>query len=717
MGKIIDVRIIENPEFKCYKSGPEFKFIEAGVSPQPGEPIGFIEGYASTPTVDSYDEIVEPVAFQGNEDYFTKWNFMLPMHKWQEFGVGRIDEHRIDSNGLWVRAAIPNTDDGRKIVELIRFKILKAMSIGFWTLQYEDNSGDGKPNRILRLKLAEISFVNRPANPDALFEEVSKGQSALQLSLKSINQFAHRDGSEGVKKMEPKDVTAAVEPMLAPITKDIGNLNRLTEEQGRRYKELIDKQEEFAKGLLTHTEFETFTKKIGQDILDVNEALAKAEKTRKNEASKMPMEQFHGAIRSLIDYRDDQGIPWSEAQKRTYRLMQMPFKKDGAMGECLNEIHEANDVLLMLDAMGRAVNKPVNLSATKTYGRLKQLAEHIDPDFAKSMYVGTGVGTEWVPTGWSSELFDLIVMEAKVRSLFPSFQMTQNPYIWPIKTSNPTVYRASKVSSNTPDAIVRSDVGTSQVTFTAELFAAATLMDAVLLEDAIISVLQTVRSSTATAFALSDDSRIINSDDTATHMDNASATRWAATTPETYEKGLRKLGLVTATKFDVQSTSTGVGDATAAFVAKDVRYGRQLMGVLGMDPAKVAYIMSLRTYFRCLNFTEQAQAQLYYLMAGTWKTGNLILPFDGCNVVVTSAIDENQAATGLYTDGVTSSTFTSLITVRPEAFKIGERRLLTLEFAKDISTQGVLAVTTKRESFQKMTPSTQYPVTVGYNIV
>ena len=164
----------------------------------------------------------------------------------------------------------------------------------------------------------------------------------------------------------------------------------------------------------------------------------------------------------------------------------------------------------------------------------------------------------------------------------------------------------------------------------------------------------------------------------------------------------------------MQATTAGTGDAATTFTEKDVRYLRQLLGVLGMDPAKCAYIMSLRTYFRLLNMTPQQQGQLYYLAAGTWKTGTL-LPFDGCESVVTSALDDNQAATGLYTDG--TAALSSILCVYKQGFKVGERRLLTLEFAKDISTQGVLAVTTKRESFQKMTPSGQYPAAVGYNVV
>lgn len=691
--------------------GLDFKF--DGASKKDDGAIGYLEGYASTNEVDSYNEIVEPDAFTEAMSEYMKFPIVLFGHAWNDKPIGKVTDFRIDTKGLWVRIALADTEEGRDIKSLIEFGILKSFSIGFWILKYEDNSGDGKPNRILKLKLAEISVVNRPANQGALFEQVA----ASQLNLRSINQISRRDGIEGVRKMEPTEIKSAVEPMLAPIVKDIGTANTLIEKQGRTIKEFIDGQEKVNSGAMTKTEFADFSKKIGDDMLSQAETLQRIEKAKKLDAEALPLSSFRGSINGLMEYRDDNGQPWGDVQKREFRLMQMPFKKDGSSAaEALKEIRDANDVLVILDAMHRANGRPLNLRETKSFKRIQELSAHLDPEFSKSMYVGTGLGTEWVPTGWSGELFDLIYLEAKVAALFPSFTMTQNPYKWPIKTGRPSVYRASAVSSNSPDSLVRSDGATSNITFTAELFAAATLMDPVLMEDSIIGVLETIRGDHAIAHALADDSRIINADDTATHQDNASATRWASTSPETYEKGLRKIALAASYKSDAQSATAGIGDATSAFAAKDLRYARQKCDVLGIDPSKFAYIVSPRTYFQMLSFTEQTQGQLYYLAAGTWKTGNLNLPFDGCGVVVTSAIDENQAATGLYTDGVTSSTFTTAIGVRTDAFKRGQRRQITVEVAKDISTQGVLLVSTKRESFQKMTPSAQKPVWVVYNI-
>ncbi len=688
------------PDFVCLSELPGIK--EDGA-------IGYLEGYASTNEVDSYNDIVEPEAFREAMSEYMKFPIILFGHRWGDKPIGKVIDFSIDAKGLWVRVALADTVEGQDVKSLIDFGILKSFSIGFWILKYEDNSGDGKPNRILKLKLAEISVVNRPANQGALFEQVAQ----QQLSLKSINQISRRDGNGGLK-MEPNEVKSVVEPLVTQVKTE---LSGLIESQGRTIKAHIDAQEAANAGTMTKQEFATFSEKIGKDMLANSEALARIEKAKKLDHDALPVADFRGSIRSLIDYRDDNGIPWSDAQKREFRLMQMPFKKDGsATSEILKEIRDANDVLVILSAMHRANGQVLNMKETKSFKRIQELSAHIDPEFSKSMYVGSGVGTEWVPTGYSGELFDLIYLEAKVASLFPSFTMTQNPYIWPIKTGRPTVYRAPSVSTNSPDSLVRSDGATNKITFTAELFAAATLMDPVLMEDSIIGILETIRGDHAIAHALADDSRIINADDTATHQDNASATRWASTSPETYEKGLRKIALAASYKSDAQSTSAGVGNAAATFVAQDLRYARQKCGVLGIDPAKFAYIVSPRTYFQMLSFTEQTQGQLYYLMAGTWKTGNLNLPFDGCEVVVTSGIDENQAATGLYTDGVTYSTFTTAIGVRKDAFKRGQRRQITVEVAKDISTQGVLLVSTKRESFQRLAPSAQTPVWVVYNI-
>ena len=86
---------------------------------------------------------------------------------------------------------------------------------------------------------------------------------------------------------------------------------------------------------------------------------------------------------------------------------------------------------------------------------------------------------------------------------------------------------------------------------------------------------------------------------------------------------------------------------------------------------------------------------------------------NGSELYVSPKMGADLAATGLYTG---SGTTTGILGVKKSAVKIGRKRAVKVEYAMDILTQQLAWVLTTRVDFQKMTPSTLYPVTYGYNI-
>lgn len=687
-----------------------------------------ISGYASTKDVDSYNEIVEPSAFAETMADFMKFPILLFGHDWYSKPVGKIAGYRIDESGLWVDAEIADTAEGRDIAVLVEHGILKAFSIGFWSLSTEEGAEEGDPTIIKKLKLGEISIVNVPANAGALFDQVK----SANLTLSTINQNSPDGGGIKRKGAAMSDAQRTVDQVEALVgglktsldaaSGEISNLRNNQEEQAKLIKQVADKQGDLARGLLTQGEFDTFAKKIGSDMVAIAADVKKANEARKLETLKMPFDHWKYNTRSLITMRDDQGVPLSDMHQKAYRLFNMPVKFDGEEGRMLKALRDIHDVAFVCSQLLGAKNNRFTPTSLKSYTLMKELAGYIDPEFAKAMYsTGSGLGDEWVPTGWSSELYDLYRLEAQLENAIPGFDMPTNPYIWPIKSGSASLYRASEAATNNPAILTKSNMATSSITFTAQKYAVAIAWSPEFQEDSIIAVVPALRSETAITAAHGWESALINSDNTAdagTHRDNASATRWASGTPETYEDGFREIAFqgTTYSTFDTQSTSTGVGDATAAFAAEDLRYLRKLAGRFGKNPANWVYVVPISAWFKMLSFTPLTQATAYGMGApGTWRTGELP-PFDGCQVVVTEHIDENQAATGLYTDGVTSSTYTSVFGFNKTCFKVGNRGPITLEMEKDIETQQWVAVSTMRKSFKKMTASGYYPVTLGFKV-
>lgn len=147
----------------------EFKSVE--VKKEDGSM--FIEGFASTPEKDSYDDIVKPEAFSECMETYMKKPLILLQHNWDKI-IGNVVEYRIEKKGLFVKARIMNDLDGT--YNLIKEGLLNTFSIGFvptaWNItdSIEKTSEETHSVReITKLDLWEISVVTFPANKGAIF--------------------------------------------------------------------------------------------------------------------------------------------------------------------------------------------------------------------------------------------------------------------------------------------------------------------------------------------------------------------------------------------------------------------------------------------------------------------------------------------------------------------------------------------------------------------
>lgn len=143
-----------------------------------------IRGYASTPTHDRHNDVVEPDAFRktigGN---FAKNPIVLFQHN-SDRPIGKVNAMTIDPKGLNVEIVIVDNE----IEPKVNAGILQTLSIGYIPTKIEfrdrdnelidQNTDEGKQRiwfekgvkRIIKeLELFEISVVSIPANPDATF--------------------------------------------------------------------------------------------------------------------------------------------------------------------------------------------------------------------------------------------------------------------------------------------------------------------------------------------------------------------------------------------------------------------------------------------------------------------------------------------------------------------------------------------------------------------
>lgn len=146
-----------------------------------------VEGYASTEDLDSQGEVVRFEAIKKALPDYMKFGNIREMH--QNSAVGKAvkaipDEER---RGLYLSAKIVDSDAWMKVQE----GVYNGFSIGGRVLKQVGNE-------IHDLVLSEISVVDRPANPAALFSLVKfEGKGGENMDLKDKNsaeEVAKADG-------------------------------------------------------------------------------------------------------------------------------------------------------------------------------------------------------------------------------------------------------------------------------------------------------------------------------------------------------------------------------------------------------------------------------------------------------------------------------------------------------------------------------------------
>ena len=127
----------------------------------------FVEGYAAVfGNIDSYNDRIKKGAFINTINSVNRDRIAFCKDHDLRDVIGVIVDLREDEKGLWFRAKISKTRDGKDVEVLIEDGALKEFSIGYITKAYEWNEEEGI-RTLTEIELWEISLVTRAANDQA----------------------------------------------------------------------------------------------------------------------------------------------------------------------------------------------------------------------------------------------------------------------------------------------------------------------------------------------------------------------------------------------------------------------------------------------------------------------------------------------------------------------------------------------------------------------
>lgn len=323
-------------------------------------------------------------------------------------------------------------------------------------------------------------------------------------------------------------------------------------------------------------------------------------------------------------------------------------------------------------------------------------------ELSKAMAAATsGSGSDWVPTGFSADLIDKIRLELKVANLFDTVNMPYNPYTFPIVSSDMIGYLIPEqtVDGESATRITSSSTGTTSVTLTAKKAGARVYFSEELNEDSIVPILPLLKKNIVIALAAAVETGTINGDVSGTHQDSNVT---AASDFRKAWKGIRKFAIAGSARVDL-----------ATFDVAGLRNMRKLMGIYGVNPGDLAWIVGVIGYTKLLGLTEVVTMDKYGVNA-TIVTGELA-KLDGIPVIVSEYIFENLNASGVY-DGTTTNK-TQIVLTNRRALIYGDRRQVTMKTDENVETDQSVLVATQRRALACVVAGANPTIAAqGYNV-
>ncbi|MCP4263656.1 MAG: hypothetical protein GY774_40035 [Planctomycetes bacterium] len=222
---------------------------------------------------------------------------------------------------------------------------------------------------------------------------------------------------------------------------------------------------------------------------------------------------------------------------------------------------------------------------------------------------GSNIGSDWVGTSYSNEIWAVIRGAVRVLQDVPSITVEDgysSKYI-PLESTSPTFYKVSEATA--ADAtmgvpvptVTASQAATANKQITLGTIGARTMYTGMLVEDSLVRFVPQLRAQLMAKGAEVLEHVAIDGDieTSASKNVNDIAGTPAGTEPFLLLDGFRKLALVTNT--------ANSRDASGAFVVEDYKATLQLLGTAGLagaDPTKLAFIQDFNTMWAAMEIPE-----------------------------------------------------------------------------------------------------------------
>ena len=306
--------------------------------------------------------------------------------------------------------------------------------------------------------------------------------------------------------------------------------------------------------------------------------------------------------------------------------------------------------------------------------------------------VNASSGEAIIPPGFSQTLLEDIFLTLKVANLFGRFTLPSPNYTWGIMTDRFAARLTAEKAAPTKE-----DLAAGNIVFAAKKLMATIDYTDELGADSIAALLPYMRKRLVESFGLAQEQVVLNG-----ATDSLVFNGEADTEHATYlTNGVRKLAAAENVDF------------AGAFTETLLHSLRAKMGIYGVDPSKLSYVMSLTDYLKCL----APGAFPNYQALNTYGAGAIVLKGElariaGIPIVVTELLPTNLGATGVY-DAVGTKRTCGLI--HTDSYMFGDLKSFGLETFRNPYNQFTSLIGSERLDFKKMTSAGATTAAFGIN--
>jgi HK97 family phage prohead protease/HK97 family phage major capsid protein len=589
-----------------------------------------IEGYANTIDKDRHGDIILQEAWsKGGLDNYLKNPIILAFHDHSK-PIGMMIDYFLDSKGFKIVAEISKA--AGNVYDLVKEGILRSFSIGF-TVKDADYDPTTDLFVIKDLELYEVSVVSVPANPNSIFS-VRKSFESEEEFNKFKQEFIHMNLEE--KEGKPADSEA-------DATKSV-ELEKLVQALEAKISDKIEKQSADVNAALELIiESNKEKKEMTQDVTVTNnvEKLIADLESRFVEKEKSLTEALDGLRGELKEKADELAA---------IQRNKMTFEDRGTAVKIADSDIDA--AVLVAKMLGR---KPQETRFGA--GLIQKAGAHVDP-----------MTQDWeqqFSTRIENDIRQRLVVEPliarRIAMQAPTFHFPINPEAGYGTWIASTAYRSTDGSSTGTAA----DHTLTDKTLIAYKLAAKEYLGYEEEEDTLLPLVAIVRDAVSRRIAKSIDKAVLR------------GTATAGSDPIT---GLVKLAADASanTTLDISNNDKFTVDAAQAL--------RRKLGVWGLDPSELIYVVSQECYYDLLEDADFRTVDLVGANYATILKGQIGM-INGSPVIVSGEFEAK------------ADTKAGAIVLNPANFVIGTLRGVMVERDRNIEDQKNILVASTRLAF------------------